>query len=287
MGCWGMGITQSDEYCEVYESFMEEYDNGRDVADISGDMLNKYFEEFDENDGILHDVYFALGKAEWMCGGISEPILKRICEIVKGEENITFLRELDATEADLRQRSKNLEKFLQSLSVPRNKVRKRKKKGKTKEEFVIHNNPALPQFEVGDVFAYKNEKRYRIFSLTRRAVVIKKDNGEPYRAAFAILWQKKFDDVPEIEDLKNEQVIPLGYFTGGTLPEDDEYVFIGNMSELKVLESVLLFNRINELWKPVNSGEAKVENLTEDIPPHLYMSLGEMLKRAETAKGLL
>ena len=24
MGCWGMGMTQSDQFMEVYEAFMEE-----------------------------------------------------------------------------------------------------------------------------------------------------------------------------------------------------------------------------------------------------------------------
>ena len=38
MGCWGMGITQSDEYCEIYERFMEEYDEGKPIADIKADV---------------------------------------------------------------------------------------------------------------------------------------------------------------------------------------------------------------------------------------------------------
>lgn len=34
MGCWGMGLNQSDEYCEVYEDFMQSYDKGMAVAEI-------------------------------------------------------------------------------------------------------------------------------------------------------------------------------------------------------------------------------------------------------------
>lgn len=52
-------------------------------------------EEFDENDGIFHDVYFAIGKAEWMCGGISEEILEKISYIIRTGENIAFYRELE------------------------------------------------------------------------------------------------------------------------------------------------------------------------------------------------
>ena len=43
MGCWGMGITQSDEYCEVYERFMEEYDEGKPFSLITRDVLEEYF----------------------------------------------------------------------------------------------------------------------------------------------------------------------------------------------------------------------------------------------------
>ena len=31
MGCWGMGMTQSDQFMEVYESFMDEYNEGASV----------------------------------------------------------------------------------------------------------------------------------------------------------------------------------------------------------------------------------------------------------------
>ena len=106
MGCWGMGITQSDEYCEIYERFMEEYDEGKPIADIKADILDEYLEEFDADDGVLHDVYFALGKAEWMCGGISNEILEKIKQIIESGSNIAFYRELEATEKDLKQRKK-------------------------------------------------------------------------------------------------------------------------------------------------------------------------------------
>ena len=59
MGCWGMGITQSDEFCEVYDRFLEEYDQGKTVVEITEKILSEYLSEFDENDGVLHDVYIS------------------------------------------------------------------------------------------------------------------------------------------------------------------------------------------------------------------------------------
>ena len=102
MGCWGMGITQSDEYCEIYERFMEEYDEGKPVADITKDILDEYLDEFEETDGVLHDVYFALGKAQWMCGGISKTIYNRVRQIIENGDNIIFFQELESTETYLK-----------------------------------------------------------------------------------------------------------------------------------------------------------------------------------------
>lgn len=54
----GVGLTQSDEFCDVYERFMEEYNHGKGVPDISKEIIAQYHEEFNDEDGIMHDVYF-------------------------------------------------------------------------------------------------------------------------------------------------------------------------------------------------------------------------------------
>ena len=35
MGCWGMGMTQSDQFMETYETFMDEYNEGAAVPNIT------------------------------------------------------------------------------------------------------------------------------------------------------------------------------------------------------------------------------------------------------------
>ncbi len=158
MGMWGIGVAQSDEYCEVYDRFMEEYDSGKDVNDITNGILNEYFSEFDKNDGILHDVYFAIGKAEWMCGQQSEKILACIKEIIDSNTNIEFLRELGADDKDLRTRKKRLITFYESLLIPRDKPRKRKQ----------HKERVLPPVEIGECYAYKFDTGYRIIIILDR-----------------------------------------------------------------------------------------------------------------------
>ena len=158
MGCWGMGMTQSDEFCEYYDNFMNEYDNGKTVAEITAGILAKYHAEFDDNDGVMHDVYFALAKAEWMCCEQSELVLDRVKEIIESGANIEFYRELNATEKDLTLRQRNLEKFLSIIQTPREKPRKRKRTAPPAEK-------TFPPLAVGDCFAYKFDNSYRVMCI--------------------------------------------------------------------------------------------------------------------------
>ena len=161
MGCWGMGMTQSDEFCEVYDRFMERYNNGDEVPAITNEILKEYHGEFPDDDGILHDVYFALAKAEWMCCAQSKAILDRVNEIIGSGANISFYRELEATEKDLKIRQKNLEKFWTSLQTPRAKPRQRRIDP-------LDRIKELPHVQPGECYAYKHEDGYRILVILDR-----------------------------------------------------------------------------------------------------------------------
>ena len=151
MGCWGMGLTQSDEFCEVYDAFMEAYDEGQAVADITANLLKEYREEFDDGDGILHDVYFAIAKAEWMCCEQSDEIISKVKDIIERDLNIIYYRELYATESDLKIRKRNLQKFWISLQTPR-KVARKRSATQTKSECAI--------IDKGTLFWYKRKSKY-------------------------------------------------------------------------------------------------------------------------------
>ena len=75
---------------------------------ITDDILNEYNSEFSEDDGVMHDVYFALAKAEWMCCAQSKMILDKVKNIIERGANICFYRELEATEKDLKIPQKSL-----------------------------------------------------------------------------------------------------------------------------------------------------------------------------------
>ncbi|MBE6933012.1 MAG: hypothetical protein E7464_06515 [Ruminococcaceae bacterium] len=277
MGCWGMGITQSDEYCEIYERFMVEYDEGKPLAEIKQDILEEYLTEFDENDGVLHDVYFALGKAEWICGGISEDIFGKISHIISTGENIAFYRELEATERDLKLRKKNLEKFLASLSIPRGKTKKRRI---PTEKYVRIEKPKLPPFQCGDVFAYKVDGKYRLMCLLTREIFY---TSFASRASFCYIWARFFDQVPTVEELTDEYVIPLGRFTAETFPRMEKLIFVGNRSDMIILDDIYV-RSFCALWKPAERAIAKEVQLTEEYPAEYCVKLSDCLNKAYMLK---
>lgn len=194
MGVWGMGLTQSDEFCEVYEQFMDRYNRGDEVSTIISDILAEYHNEFSDDDGILHDVYFALAKAEWMCCAQSETVINKVKTIIESEANISFYRELEATEADLKKRRKNLEKFWETLQTPRVKPRQRRidPLDRVKE---------LPPIQPGDCYAYKFDTGYRIVVILDRF----QEEGRREHACCCIL-NRTFSSI-DIDVIKEE----IGY----------------------------------------------------------------------------
>ena len=226
MGCWGMGLTQSDEFMEIYNSFMEEYDKGKAVSAITEEILAKYHLEFDDNDGIMHDVYFALAKAEWMCCEQSDKIFERVREIISSGDNIKFLRSLEATESDLKIREIRLGSFFEQLQVPRSSPRKRVKNRDGIKE--------LPPFIVGECYRYKYNDSYRIFVVLDR----KKPSG--FREMFfCAVLAKSFSAKDAMSvDCLSEKVLNYGCFAGEDFP---------GMSTLKKVSCVFVPDDLQ--WK--------------------------------------
>ncbi len=150
MGVWGMGLTQSDEFMDVYDQFVEEYNNGKEADTIASEVFVEYRKEFDADDGVLHDVYFAIAKAQWERGELQPDIFDRVRKIITSGDNVKFYEELDATASDLKKRTQILNDFLAKISAPPEKLKRRKK-------------PSIPRpypLSKGDVFVYQTFNGY-------------------------------------------------------------------------------------------------------------------------------
>ena len=255
MGVWGAGLTQSDEYGEIYDSFMEKYDAGASVEAITDEILNQYLSEFDADDGIMHDVYFALAKCQWMCGALSDVLKGTVKDIIQNGKNLDFLKELEADDRFLRDRKRNLNKFLSSLETPRKTPRKRKTPPKEKH---------LPPANVGDVFLYKGETGFRI--------VVVLDIGDKIQQRekyFCCILDQEFQCKPDLAKLMAEKIGQVGeYHAEEFLPASR----IRRLGSLKVPP-----NKHEELF-----GNALLLGCREDFytskRTKQEMTLGELLK---------
>ena len=256
MGVWGMGLTQSDEFCEIYERFMDRYNYGDEVSAIVSDILAEYENEFSHDDGILHDVYFALAKAEWMCCAPSERVQKRVREIIESDANIAFYRESGAKDADLKLRKKNLDKFLNSLQTPRAKPRQRRidPLDRVKE---------FPPVKVGECYSYKHENGHRIFIILDRF----KEIGWNEQLCCCILKNTFLNsDI----DIMNEQIGFISYFVGLEFLAKSSIKRIGEIHVPEDFRKKLPSDNI--YW---------LDNKTafhRDIPSPMDCTLGELFK---------
>ncbi len=256
MGCWGMGMAQTDEYCEIYERFMEEYDEGKPLPAITGEILEDMLAEFDAGDPIMHDVYFALAKAQWMCGGVDSALLTRVTEIIESGDNLTFYEELGATPADLKLRKRNLAKFLTGLQTPRPTVRKRKK---PETKYVPAKRPTpLPKCQPGDVIAYRAGEQWRVLLVCG----IHRSRLEIYATCF--LWKDFFGELPCRELLERSRGILFSKVTGDVFPRD--FQVLGNWSVSAVYWMAHFYARP---WYQYLTNPAEPGHLYGDLPTNL------------------
>lgn len=222
MAMWGYGITESDDFGEVYDRFMEQYDEGFDVSDITGVILDEYLADFDEDDGILHDVYFAIAKAQRQCGGIDPEILKKVTDIIESGANIDFLRELEADEEGLKLRKRNLNSFLKTLNTPCKTVRKRKgEKAPAEKSAKTSVGKKLPPLLVGGCYVYKFGEMYRSF------VVLECISDESVLCA---INYERYGEAPDFETVKNSTVGGFGCYSAEEFFNEDQLMLLGQLA---------------------------------------------------------
>ena len=121
MAFWGLDLNQSDEFCEIYNEYVDLYDIGLEPSVITQQILNRFpFEN------ISHNILFAIAKAEWSLGFRSESVFSRVNQIIDNRENIAYYRSLGFSEQDIKEREEKLFSFQALLQTPPKAPRKRK-----------------------------------------------------------------------------------------------------------------------------------------------------------------
>jgi hypothetical protein len=126
MGHWGTGISSNDTFMEVYETFFHYYNHNASIADIKK-QLETDFSETINSEQTSNDYWFALAKALWECKELDSATFEKIKKIIELKIDLKIWKELDATEKDLKEREKVLDKFLLTISSEKDKPKARKK----------------------------------------------------------------------------------------------------------------------------------------------------------------
>ncbi|RTY85668.1 hypothetical protein [Flavobacterium sp. GT3R68] len=127
MGAWGTGISSNDTYADIYGQFIDLYNEGFTVPEITKRLID----ENDETISIVEDApnfWFAIANGQWECKDLKEEIFSKVEYLINSGEDIRIWKELEASLADIKSREKALEKFLSKLKTEKDKPRKRTKK---------------------------------------------------------------------------------------------------------------------------------------------------------------
>ena len=111
MGTWDATIFGNDTSLDIKEEFFERYNQGEDANTIKNDLTSDLY------DDDMYDVLFALAHCLWEVGQLDDEFLLEIKEIILNKEDLELTQELGADSEFLEQRSENLEKFLEKISV--------------------------------------------------------------------------------------------------------------------------------------------------------------------------
>ncbi len=189
MGAWGTGISSNDTYSDIYEQFIDLYNEGYSIPDITKRLI-------DENQDTINipedatNFWFALANGQWECKALDNDIFSKVEHIIKTGEDLRVWKELDASAIDLKAREKVLVKFLAKLQTEKDKPRKRIKKK-------LYDSI----FKKGDCLIYKMDN-----GNYGGAFVLTDEQGTQVGTNYIAITTIDKTDKPTIEDFKTAEV---------------------------------------------------------------------------------
>lgn len=189
MGTWGTGISSNDTYADIYGEFIDLYNEGLSVEEITEKLIADNQETINLSED-ANNFWFAIANAQWECKALDKTLFERVEKIIRNGEDLVVWKELEATPADLKQREKVLNKFLEKLQKPEDNPKKR-----------VKNSLYSSIFRKGDCLTclMDNGNYCGAFVLTDEIETI---NGINYIALTTINKSTK----PSIEDFKNSDI---------------------------------------------------------------------------------
>ena len=140
----GVKIIDGDFAYDTYEHIMELYDNGADA-----EMIKKEIpfikDDYGTNSDFYHEIFVTVyALAFWEIGELTDEILNEVKRVIALKAGVKLWTE-ECDEKEGKKRQRILDKFLQKISEPNQKIRKRKKYRIVKNLY----------FEANDVLTFK------------------------------------------------------------------------------------------------------------------------------------
>lgn len=183
MGVWGTAILSDDFARDVYDGYLDAYDDGAEHSTIRARL------EADNKDAI-DDVeeesvfWLALARAQWDCGVLEPDVLQVVRDIVIQGRGLSRWRE--ASEKLALKRELVVAAFLDKIQVPRERPRKRRR---VRHISTIYNPGDclaihLPDGEYGAAMVIAKDDHLRRDGLDLVGVLRYKSAAKPNRFVF-------------------------------------------------------------------------------------------------------
>jgi hypothetical protein len=107
MGAWGTGISSNDTYADIYDQFVDLYNDGLSVSEITKRLID----ENKETINIAEDApnfWFAIANAQWECKALDKEIFSNIVNTTKKAEAVRKSKET-TKKGDIKSKIKTLD----------------------------------------------------------------------------------------------------------------------------------------------------------------------------------
>jgi hypothetical protein len=196
MGTFGTGILQNDTSVEVYDMFTDLIEQQKTIPQVI-EVINNKFQNYKNDEFRKTDFLFAFGLCLWENCALDSTTFNQIKEYILSDADILIWQKLDANEADIKQRKRELAKFLKKIEVPRSTPLLKKKK---------INKP--PIFEIGDCITFKLKN-----GNYGGAIVLAKHGLDTHYEASNVIISTDINQFnePNLRDYMNSNVMLLNF----------------------------------------------------------------------------
>ncbi|ASS37929.1 hypothetical protein [Mogibacterium pumilum] len=186
MGTWNATIFGNDTSLDIKDEFYERYNRGEEPNNIKSEL------SLDIDDDDRFNVMFALGHCLWEVGQLDEAFLSDIEKVINNKEDLAVAEELGADKNFLKKRDAYLEKFLEKISVKKEKPKKR----------VAPPVPVESKYKNGAVMIFKYEDGFYGALIAVNGSFFDKETYYHY-----LQTDIRTSSKPTVEDVKKARII--------------------------------------------------------------------------------